>query len=444
MLEVLIVDMPFPSPYPLRLVALLAFALAIALAPARVGIAQAAPAPVPCVKAGGGHYDCEWYRAGDGHSGGTPVRSGEGTLVGYLHQGTNWVVCQQRGGRRSSADFYNSWWAWTEADDGRWGWVNAVWAKGGDNDGQFGGGVPQCAGVHGAPPGASDPTAPNPAPQPTPAPSPAPSGPPPLPHYVALGDSYSSGEGAGSYYGPAPGRPARCDRSRNAYSQLLAKRLAGRYQHSQTTDFLACSGDEVPDLLTRQVPRIPADTRLITVGIGGNDSGWIDIVKSCMSDAASHPGAGGKGCNTIISERFKTTLPRLRARLDQAYDAIRAKAPDATVIALGYPAIFEDSYASEFCASVGALTRGARSDLRSGAAKLDRAIKDVAAAHGFRWVDPTSAYKHHRICSSGADWLHGVTRGSGLSLSPQTFHPNADGQKGFAHVIEDDNKDLFG
>jgi lysophospholipase L1-like esterase len=438
------VHMLSASLYPRHVVALIASVLAVALGSLNVAVAQAAPAPVPCVKAAGGHFNCQWYPAGDGQSGGAAVRSSDGTVVGYLHQGTNWIVCQQQGGRTSSGNYYNSWWGWTEADDGKWGWVNAVWAKGGDNDGQFGGGTPQCAGDHGAPPGASDPTAPNPAPQPTPTPPPAPPAPPALPHYVALGDSYSSGEGAGSFYGAAPGRPAACDRSRNAYSQLLAKQLAGRYQHSQSTDFLACSGDEVPDLLTRQVPRIPADTRLITVGIGGNDSGWTDIVKSCMTDAASHPGAGGKGCNNIISDSFKTKLPVLRSRLNQAYDAIRAKAPDATVIVLGYPAIFEDSYSSEFCASVGALTRGARSDLRSGAARLDRAIKDVATAHGFRWDDPTSAYKDHRICSSGTDWLHGLTRGGGLSIGRQTFHPNADGQRGFAHLIEDDNKDIFG
>ena len=40
--------------------------------------------------------------------------------------------------------------------------------------------------------------------------------------YVALGDSYTSGEGAFDYMAAATGRPERCHRSRNAYSQLLA------------------------------------------------------------------------------------------------------------------------------------------------------------------------------------------------------------------------------
>jgi hypothetical protein len=48
--------------------------------------------------------------------------------------------------------YFNSNRAWTVADNGKSGWVNAVYASGGDNDGPFGG-VPPCNGARGAPPG---------------------------------------------------------------------------------------------------------------------------------------------------------------------------------------------------------------------------------------------------------------------------------------------------
>jgi hypothetical protein len=116
-----------------------------------VGVAVAA-APVPCQGIGGGKYNCSFYAPGDGKSGGSPVQVGA-TTVGYLHKGTNWVLCQQVGGRVTVGKFFNNNWGWTVADNNKPGWVNAVYASGGDNDGPFGGNVPPCNGAHGTPPG---------------------------------------------------------------------------------------------------------------------------------------------------------------------------------------------------------------------------------------------------------------------------------------------------
>jgi hypothetical protein len=44
----------------------------------------------------------------------------------------------------------NNWWAWTTADNGNTGWVNAVAASGGDNYGKFSN-TPNCNGAHGSP-----------------------------------------------------------------------------------------------------------------------------------------------------------------------------------------------------------------------------------------------------------------------------------------------------
>lgn len=130
------------------LVALAAAALAVGgfSAPA-----WADPAPVPC-SAGGSVYYCNFYPAGDGYSGGAPVESSSGGLLGYLNQGQNYVYCQQQGGELSDGTYYNDWWAWTDANDGNSGWVSALYGQGGDNDGAFQG-VPNCGGAHGNPPG---------------------------------------------------------------------------------------------------------------------------------------------------------------------------------------------------------------------------------------------------------------------------------------------------
>jgi Putative metal-binding motif len=124
---------------------------AVALAFFFAGTARA-QAPVPCTNAGGGHYNCNWYPPGDGKTAGALVVVGT-TTVGYLHQGTNWIVCQQMGGDViNSRGYRNHWFAWTQADNQKWGWASAIEASGGDDYGPFGGGTPNCNNAHGSPP----------------------------------------------------------------------------------------------------------------------------------------------------------------------------------------------------------------------------------------------------------------------------------------------------
>jgi hypothetical protein len=151
--------------------------LAAALVLAAATPAYAAPAQVPCTNIGGGHYECGWYRPGDGHSGGSLVVVGT-TTVGYLPQGRNWISCQQAGGdMRNPEGDRNNWYGWTEAENGKLGWASPLDAVGGDNYGSFGGGTPNCNGAHGAPPSwngvwgvGPDPAPPGATPTPAPAP----------------------------------------------------------------------------------------------------------------------------------------------------------------------------------------------------------------------------------------------------------------------------------
>jgi hypothetical protein len=111
---------------------------------------------VPCsgtvtTSSGSTGYNCPFDTPGNGSTGGSPVLTGAGSSAGYLHQGTNWVLCQAQGRTEVQGQYYNYWWAWTKSDQGLWGWVNAVSAAGGANNGAFGG-VPMCNGAHGAPP----------------------------------------------------------------------------------------------------------------------------------------------------------------------------------------------------------------------------------------------------------------------------------------------------
>ena len=90
--------------------------------------AMADPAPVPC-SASGGVYYCDFYPAGDGYSAGCPrpeLRRRRGRLS---QPGFNFVFCQEVGGEDTSGGYSNDWWAWTEANNGSYGWVSALWGR---------------------------------------------------------------------------------------------------------------------------------------------------------------------------------------------------------------------------------------------------------------------------------------------------------------------------
>ncbi|HEU5142651.1 MAG TPA: GDSL-type esterase/lipase family protein, partial [Solirubrobacterales bacterium] len=103
---------------------------------------------------------------------------------------------------------------------------------------------------------------------------------------VALGDSYSSGEGAKPYYGESDRRGNRCHRSPLAWPRLLG---------ATTTHLLACSGAETEQLYSGAPQRdergqlaalgeVAGRTAIdvVTITIGGNDIGFARHVRDCF------------------------------------------------------------------------------------------------------------------------------------------------------------------
>ncbi|MCY0939515.1 hypothetical protein [Streptomyces sp. H34-S4] len=54
-------------------------------------------------------------------------------IVGYLEVGgyANWFVCQESGDYHEVNGWSNNLWAYTQADNGKWGWVSQVEFSGG-------------------------------------------------------------------------------------------------------------------------------------------------------------------------------------------------------------------------------------------------------------------------------------------------------------------------
>jgi lysophospholipase L1-like esterase len=222
--------------------------------------------------------------------------------------------------------------------------------------------------------------------------------------YVALGDSYSSGLGAGSYISSS----GSCDRSTNAYPE----QWAGRESPASFVS-VACAGATTADVLSSQVSALSASTTLVSITIGGNDAGFSGVMETCVLQSTS-------SCLNAVSAASAFVASQLPARLNATLQAIRAHAPNARIVLLGYPDLYDLSKSST---CIGLSTKD-RVALNGGADALDNAMKTAAQAHSDTFADVRAQFARNEICDSGS-WLHSVD----IFALSSSYHPTASGQE---------------
>jgi lysophospholipase L1-like esterase len=222
-------------------------------------------------------------------------------------------------------------------------------------------------------------------------------------NYVALGDSYSSGVGAGNYISSS----GNCERSYDAYPEQWAA------AHSAASFVsVACSGATTADVLSSQVSALSASTTLVSITIGGNDAGFASVMETCVLESTS-------SCLRAVSAGETFVAGQLPGRLDTTLQTIRADAPAAKIVVLGYPDLYDLS-SSGFCIG---LSNSDRTALNQGADDLDRALATAAAAHHDTYAEVRGQFAGHEICDSGS-WLHSVD----IFAISSSYHPTAAGQ----------------
>ena len=222
-------------------------------------------------------------------------------------------------------------------------------------------------------------------------------------NYVALGDSYASGLGAGNYSGGS------CDRSAGAYPRLWANA-----NHPASFAFVACSGATTTDVINNQITALSASTTLVSVTIGGNDVGFSNVMVTCVLGSTSD-------CVNAVNQAEAQANSQLPGLLDTLFSDISTRAPNARVVVIGYPEFYDLSRSSG-CIGLSSTDRTA---LDGGADVLDSVISAAAGRHGFSYAEVRPAFAGHEICDSSS-WLHSV---DWLNLG-DSYHPTASGQSG--------------
>ena len=229
------------------------------------------------------------------------------------------------------------------------------------------------------------------------------SAPPPVVDYVALGDSYAAGVGAGPVEGS-------CRVTPGAYPRLWTATDDTTVSLTQA----ACSGASTADVTGKQLGRLGADTDLVTLTVGANDLALVDAFAVCADPRQE------QACLTrlaAVRTALATTLP---AALTRTVSAVQAKAPRARLAVVGYPLPFEN--VAE-CPAV-PLPRTARDAGDALLAGLNQALGAAAASAGGTFVDVTGRFAGHGLCSA-EPWLIGI---EGVA-DATALHPTRAGQE---------------
>lgn len=271
--------------------------------------------------------------------------------------------------------------------------------------------------------------------------------------YVALGDSYSAGEGLNPYLVGTQNvafHGNRCHRSSGAYGAVLAGQ-----PNARNFVFRACSGAVIAEVAMRDQrhgaisaggPQIHglSDAGLVTLTIGGNDALFATIVQFCglqshCLDSPKWRRDGAPNLRTWADTRLATIADDLRTLLEQ----LSVSLPHARIIVLGYPLLFSlhpTSGGQRSCLTYGLFSRDERIGLRQLGDRLNLHIAKTALATGHEYVHVADAFDGHETCGQKGQWLQ-FFRIDPENLTSKdmfdagNFHPTADGQRMLARLV---------
>lgn len=282
--------------------------------------------------------------------------------------------------------------------------------------------------------------------------------------YLALGDSFASGEGAHQYKPTTDIDINRCHLSSLSYPYIIKNELSINSMES-----IACSGALLKDAVKvdtveyskkdpqgknkdepeydqeifdnflpgyrQQVEFVKRNKpEAITLSIGGNNIGFGNKLRDCILD----PGT----CFSTVEER-KKLAKEITAQFDplqDAYKEVKEASPNTRVYVVGYPKL---ALPTGNCALNVRLNQEELQLAEDLVSDLNGVIKLAAKRAGVFYVDASDAFEGHRLCEDES-WklaMNGVTAGSdrgvlGINfLGSETYHPNAIGHQLYSATI---------
>ncbi|PCJ26856.1 MAG: hypothetical protein COA96_04305 [SAR86 cluster bacterium] len=235
--------------------------------------------------------------------------------------------------------------------------------------------------------------------------------------YVSLGSSFAAGPGVANQLGS-------CGRSDNNYSHLVAAALG-----LMLTD-VSCNGATTANILDTpqgdaapQIDAVSRDTALVTVTIGGNDISFTSSTFACAGTTQDEHCTANLDL-TMIDD----AVNQLPAKLGEMLDAIKAKAPQATIVLVTYPRVFPSDAAN--CGEL-ELSADDTSYLAALGQKLEAAFVSATSSRQSLIADAYVRAEGHGPCDTAERWINGAN----VADTGIRYHPTAKGHIEMARLV---------
>lgn len=308
---------------------------------------------------------------------------------------------------------------------------------------------------------------------------------------VAMGDSYSSGEGASTnggddYYPESdyydenqPDTENKCHRSKYAWSRQAVLpgqsksigAMADDKDAAMDYHLIACSGARHFNILRDgqngelgQIAQgyLDQNTTLVTLSVGGNDMRFADIIQECITALTvcndnslgnKNPDTGGDASGeTGPLDQWAPTWAHdtVRPRLATTLNELHKKAPNAKILLMGYPKLLEGN--GQCVLGIGTEEAPWLNQMADTvAAEMQGAVNDANSLYSANAVfsDPRDEFAGKAICGD-PETVHGIVltghakadnRGpswlpGNVAPSMKSFHPKVEGAGVYADALE--------
>jgi lysophospholipase L1-like esterase len=296
--------------------------------------------------------------------------------------------------------------------------------------------------------------------------------------YLALGDSFSSGEGEiddAFYKKTANNTVDSCHVSARAYSSLVAHTwglgTGGNVACSGAvtadvygvTDYMGqgdrlktrvSSADERRTIKTQSLSELqPGVVRqldfvteytpgLVFIGIGGNDAGLMSKLKACV---------GFDTCEWAenAEKRLATAneIKEVYLKLREVVKSIYAASPQSRVVVVGYPRVINEATSASCGVLLGTLLNPKERQFMDESIKyLNSLLEAAATSEGASFASIEDAFLGHRLCDQKQDAMNGIRWGDDVApiaklpllklIGAESFHPTPAGHVLSAAAIQ--------
>jgi hypothetical protein len=252
------------------------------------------------------------------------------------------------------------------------------------------------------------------------------------PHYIAFGDSFTSGEGEleDRFYQPETNTISnKCHVSTRSYPYLLQS----HWEFMATN--LACSGSRIDGVQKASHEFGESNVRppgAVSVSVGGNDADFIGKLKSCLS-----PGTcewAQEKYRMAAALEIKNLFPRLVSLIQE----LKRNYGGSHMFVVGYPNSINAHPEARCSMLIGTLlSRQEREYMSESIRYLNRVIKAAAKYTEVSFTDIEDSYGDERLCDSKATAVNGVRYGDDIAPIPvlegvkligaESFHPTPRG-----------------